>query len=94
MENHFLLKSVAACQDSNSKLTMYFTVNTAFVSYLDKFSNVSESLGFPIIRNKTTFKQTLPIFLNISTFDPTLLTAFSTLKEFIHSYTNHKEIFD
>ena len=31
-ENHFLLKSLAACQDPNSKLTMYFTVNTAFVN--------------------------------------------------------------
>ena len=32
VENHFLLKSLAACQDTNSKLTMYFTVNTAFVN--------------------------------------------------------------
>ena len=29
VENHFLLKSFAACEDANSKLTMYFTVNTA-----------------------------------------------------------------
>ena len=36
-ENHFLLKSLAACQDANPKLTMYFTVNTPFVNYLDKF---------------------------------------------------------
>ena len=32
--------------------------------------------------------------LNISTFDPTLLTASSDLKEFIHQYTNDKEILD
>ena len=32
--------------------------------------------------------------LNASKFDPTLLTASSDLKEFIHSYTNNKEIFD
>ena len=32
--------------------------------------------------------------MNISKFDPTLLTASSDLKEFINSYTNHKEIFD
>ena len=94
MENHFLLESLAACLDTNSKLTMYFTVNTAFVNYLDKFPNLTESLEFPIIRNKTTFEQTLPISLNISKFDPTLLTASSDLKEFINSYTNHKEIFD
>ena len=77
-----------------SQLTTYFTVNTAFVNYLDKFSNLTESLEFLIIKNKTTFEQTLPIFLNISKFDPTLLTASSNLKEFINSYTNHKEIFD
>ena len=94
VENHFLLESLAACQDTNSKLTMYFTVNTAFDNYLDKFPNLTESLKFPIIRKKTTFEQTLPISLNISKFDPTLLTASSDLKEFINSYTNHKEILD
>ena len=36
----------------------------------------------------------LPISLNISKFDQFLLTASSDLKEFINSYTNHKEIFD
>ena len=94
MGNNFLLKPLAACQDPNSKLTMYFTVNTAFVNYLDKFPKLTEPLEFPIIRNKTTFEQTLPISLNVSKFDPTLLTASSNLKEFINSYTNNKEIFD
>ena len=92
--NHFLLKSLAACEDANSKLTMYFTVNTAFVNYLDKFPSLTESLEFPVIKNRTTFEQTLPISLNISKFDHTLLTASTDLKEFINSYTNHKEIFD
>ena len=73
---------------------MYFTVNTAFVNYLDKFPNLTEYLEFPIIRNKTSFEQILPISLNISNFDPTVLTASSDLKEFINSYTNHREIFD
>ena len=94
VENHFLLELVAACQDTNSKLTMYFTVNTAFVNYLDKFPNFTESLEFPIIRKKTTFEQTLSISLNVSKFDPTLLTASSDLKEFVNSYTNNKELFD
>ena len=40
-ENHFLLESLAACQDTNSKLIMYFTVNTAFVKYLDQFCNLN-----------------------------------------------------
>ena len=60
VEDHFLLESLAACQNTNSKLTIYFIVNTAFVKYLDKFPNLTESLEFPIIRNKTTFKQTYP----------------------------------
>ena len=93
-DNHFLLESLAACENVNSKLTMYFTVNIAFVNYLDKCPNLTESLEFPVIKSKTTFEQTLPIYLNISKFDQTLLTASSDLKEFINSYTNHIEIFD
>ena len=73
---------------------MYITVNTAFVNYLDKSPNLTESLEFPIIRNKTTFEQTLPITLNISKFDQTLLIVSSDLKEFINSYTNNREIFN
>ena len=90
VENHFLLESLAACQDTNSELSMYFTANTALVNYLDKFPNLTESLQFPTIRNKTT----LPISLNVSKFDPTLLTASSDIKKFISSYTNNKEIID
>ena len=50
-ENHLLLESLAACQDTNSKLIMYFTINTTFDNYLDYFPNLTESLQFPIIRN-------------------------------------------
>ena len=94
VENHFLLESLAACQDTNSRLVMYFTINTAFINYLDQFPNLTETLEVPIIENKTTFEQVLPISLNISKFNPTLLTASSDLKEFIHQYTNDKDIFD
>ena len=83
---------MAACQGINSKLVLI--VNTAFINYLDKFSNLTESLEFPNIKNKTTFEQILPISLNITKFDSTLLTASSDLKEFIHWYTNDKEFFD
>ena len=79
---------------TNSNLVMYFTVNTAFINYLDQFPNLTESLEFLIIKNKTTFQQIFPISLNISKFESTLLTASSDLKEFIHWYTNKKEIFD
>ena len=73
---------------------MYFTVHTAFINYLDQFPNFTESLEFPIIKNKTTFKQTLCISLNVSKFDSTLLTASSKVKDFFHQYTNDKEIFN
>ena len=92
VENYFLLESLAARQGINSKLGMYFTVNTAFISYLDKFPNLTESLEFPIIKNKTMFEQTLPISLNVSKFDSTLLTASSDLRDFIHWYIHDKEI--
>ena len=93
-ENHFLLESLAACENTHTKLTMYLTDNIAFINYLDKFPNLTESLEFPIIKDKTTFEQTLPISLNISKFDSTFVTASNDLKEFINSCTNHKEIFD
>ena len=79
-ENDFLLESLAACHDSNSKLVRYFTVNTAFVNYSDQIDNLTETLEFPILRNKTTFEQTLPISQNVSVFDWELLTAPKTLK--------------
>ena len=93
-KNHFLLESLAAHQDVNSKLVMYFTVNTAFIKYLDQFPNLTESLEFPILKSKTTFEQTLPISLNVSKFDSNLLTMSSNLKDFIYQYTHKKEIFD
>ena len=79
---------------SNSKLVMYFMVNTAFVNYLDQIDNLTETLEFPILKNQTTFEQTLPISLNISKFDSKLLTAPRNLKDFIHQYKCKKEIFD
>ena len=94
-DNHYLLESLAVCNDNtNSKLIMYFTINTAFPNYLDMFPNLTESLELPIIKNRTTFKQLLPVSLNISKFDKMLLTASTDLKEFISSYTKNKEIFD
>ena len=56
--------------------------------------NLTESLQFPVIKNKPTYEQTLPINLNISGLDRTLLNAPINLKDFIHSYVKQKEIFD
>ena len=92
VENNFLLESLAACH-ANSKLVMYFMVNTALVNYLDQIDNLTELHELPILKNMTTFEQTLPISLNISKFDTSLLTAPKTLKDFIHQYEHKKEIF-
>ena len=67
-DNHYLLESLTTCDNANSKLTMYFAVSTAFVNYLDRFPNLTESLEFPIIKNRITFMQTIPISLKISKF--------------------------
>ena len=67
-DNHDLLESLAACDNRNSKLTMYFLINTNFANYLDMFPNFTESLQVLIIRNRTTYKQILPINLNILGF--------------------------
>ena len=84
MENHFLLKSLAACEDTNSKLVMYFTENTAFVNYLDEFPNLTESLEFRLIKNEMTFEQILPMSLNISKFDPKITDCIKSFKR-LHS---------
>ena len=60
-DNHYLLESLAACDNSNSKLTMYFMINTAFANYLDMFPNFTESLQVPLIKNRTTNKSYLLI---------------------------------
>ena len=49
-------------------------VNTAFDNYLDQISNLRETLETPILMDKTTLQQTLPISLNISNLDMELLT--------------------
>ena len=63
---------------------MYFTANTAFVSYLDSLDNLTDSLKAPILQNRTTYKWTLPISLSPPDFDSKLLTAPRTVKDFVH----------
>ena len=79
-ENSFLLESLAACHDDNTKLVMYFTINIAFTNYINEF-NLREEQEAPILTNKTISEYTLPVFLNKSTFDDTLLSVPLTLKE-------------
>ena len=69
-------------------------INTAFANYLDMFPNCTDSLQVPLIKNRTTYEQILPINLNISGFDRTLLHASTNLKNFINIYTMRKYISD
>ena len=93
-DNHYLLESLAACDNKISKLTMYFTINTAFTNYLEMFPNLTDSLQTPLIKNRTMYEQTLLIALNVSKFDRSLLHASMDLKDFMDCYTKRKEIFD
>ena len=88
-----MLESLAACHDSESKLVMHFTVNIAFTNYLEEF-NLTEETSIPIITNKSTSEITLPVFLNSSKFDESLLSAPLTLKEYIAQHKLDKEIFE
>ena len=69
-------------------------IKTAVASYLDMFPKLTESLQILLIKNRTTYKQILPINISISGFDKTLLHASTNLKDVIKSYTVKKEIFD
>ena len=92
--NHYLLETLATYDNRNSKLTMYFTINTAFANYPDTFPNLTDSLQIPLIKSRTMYEEVLPITLNVSEFDSSLLHVSTSLKDFIHGYIKRKEIFD
>ena len=88
-----MLEFLATCHDADTNLVVYFAINTAFINCIDQF-NLTEELTFSILTNKTTSEHTLPIFLNVTRFDDTLLSAPLTLKEYISHYKQKKVIFD
>ena len=72
---------------------MYFTVNIAFVTYLDGLDNLTDSLAFPFLHNRTTHKLTLPIYLQPFTFDKGLFKAPKMLKDLVHQFQHKKRNF-
>ena len=58
-DNHYLLESIAACDNRDSKLIMHFIINMAFTNYLDMFLNLTDSLQ--LIKDRSTYKQPFPI---------------------------------
>ena len=77
-ESNFLLESIAACKDSETKtnLEMHFTINLAFVNY---FNDIIEELGIPVSRNWTPHEQILPLSIQTFEISPNLLNAPKTL---------------
>ena len=92
-ESNFLLESLAAWENSNNKadLTMYFTVNLAFVNYLE---GAVENLHSEVSTNWTTQEQVLPLSIENFDFNPKLLSTPQTMKDFITQYKHRKEITD
>ena len=61
-ESNFLLESLTACKKHEKPdLEMYFTVNLAFVDYLEQ---INETTTTPINSNWTSAKQSIPISLD------------------------------
>ena len=83
-DNHHLLESLAACDKTLTKLTMYFTINLTFTHYLDLMPNIMEQLT--LNRAKTSHEQPLPVYLNISHYDNSLSDRPGKLNKFVHNY--------
>ena len=64
----------------------------AFTNYLHVLPNLTNPL--PLIKDRTTYEQSLPINLSIPDFDSSLEHAATNLKGFMHDYAKHKDIFD
>ena len=88
-KSSFLLELLAVCsQHGNEKpdLDMYFTVNLAFVNYLDQ---LDETIDVPIERNWMHQMHVLPLSIEPFHMSQSLLQAPKTLKEYL---TNIKKM--
>ena len=78
------MESLAACREHEKPdLEMQFTVNLAFVDYLDQ---LNEMIDTPIIRNWINQKQIIPISLESFEINSSPLQAPKALKEFVSQY--------
>ena len=60
VDNHYLLESLAACDNKAHNLVMYFTINMVITNYLDMLPNFSIP---SLIRDRTTYEHPLPVNL-------------------------------
>ena len=70
---------------------MYFTVNLAFVDYLDQ---LQETIDMSIIRNWTNQEQILPIALKSFEINSSLLQAPKMLQEYVNQYREKGKLLD
>ena len=85
-EEHSLLESIATCPGKQSDMTIYYTVNTTFMPYLDNFKEDLELPSLEVNQNWTTQKQVLPILLQAIPFDNKLLKDPGALKGLLQQY--------
>ena len=93
-EEHSLLESIAMCPGKQSDMTIYYTVNTAFMPYLDTFKEDLELPSLEINQNWTTQIQVLPILLQATPFNSKLLNAPKTLKGMVQQYKLKSRMLD
>ena len=93
-EEHSLLESIATCPGKQSDMTIYYTVNTAFMPYLDTFKEKPEVPSLEVNQNWTTQEQVLPISLQSTPFDNKLLKAPGTLKGLVQQYRQKSQTLD
>ena len=89
-DNHYLLESLAACNNKDHNLVMYFTINMAFTNYLDTLPNITTP---SLIRDRTAYEQPLPVNLTFPAFDTSLMGVPTKLKNYMHNYAKHEEFF-
>ena len=87
-ESNFLLESLAACEEHEKPdLEMYFTVNLAFVDYLEQ---LNKTITTPINRNWTSVRQSIPISLDSFQVSSKLMHVPIMLKDFIEQYQDNR----
>ena len=85
-EDHSLLESIAACPGKQSAMTMYYTVNTTFMHYLDSFKEELKVPSLDVNQNWTIQELVLPISLQSMHIDSKLLKVPETLKGLVQQY--------
>ena len=87
-ESNFLLESLAPCnKHKRPDLQMYFTVNLAFIDYLEQ---LNDTLTIPINRNWTNVKHPIPISLNSFQISLKLIHVPMMLKDFMEHYHDNR----